>query len=221
MIQLFHVTRRYGTGAPALSDVSFAVEKGEFVFLTGPSGAGKTTLLRLLFRDDLPTSGQVMVNNENLATMAPSRVPHLRRQIGVVFQDFKLLRRKTVFENVAYATQVIGLPAKEQRRRTYLVLEMLALNHRLHHFPEQISGGEQQRVAIARALVNRPLVLLADEPTGNLDPDLSLAIIETFKEINAQGTTVMVATHDRALIRRMARRVLTLAQGQLVPTGSA
>jgi len=221
MIQLFHVTRRYGTGAPALSDISFSVEKGEFVFLTGPSGAGKTTLLRLLFRDDLPTSGQVMVNHENLATMLPSRVPYLRRQIGVVFQDFKLLRRKTVFENVAYATQVIGLPAKEQRRRTYQMLEMLALNHRLHHFPEQISGGEQQRVAIARALVNRPLVLLADEPTGNLDPDLSLAIIETFKEINAQGTTVLVATHDRALIQRMARRVLTLAHGQLVPTGTA
>jgi len=221
MIQLFHVTRRYGTGAPALSDVSFSIEKGDFVFLTGPSGAGKTTLLRLLFRDDLPTSGQVMVNNENLQSMSPSRVPYLRRQIGVVFQDFKLLRRKTVFENVSYATQVIGLPAKEQRRRTYQVLEMLALNHRLHHFPEQISGGEQQRVAIARALVNRPLVLLADEPTGNLDPDLSVAILDTFKEINAQGTTVLVATHDRALIKRMARRVLTLAQGQLVPTGSA
>ena len=221
MIQLFHVTRRYNTGAPALSDVSFSIEKGEFVFLTGASGAGKTTLLRLLFRDDLPTSGQVMVNNENLQSMPASRVPYLRRQIGVVFQDFKLLRRKTVFENVAYATQVIGLPAKEQRRRTYQVLEMLALNHRLHHFPEQISGGEQQRVAIARALVNRPLVLLADEPTGNLDPELSLAIIESFKEINAQGTTVLVATHDRALIQRMARRVLTLAQGQLVPTGTA
>jgi len=215
------VTRRYGSGAPALSDISFSIEKGDFVFLTGPSGAGKTTLLRLLFRDDLPTSGQVMVNNENLASMPPSRVPYLRRQIGVVFQDFKLLRRKTVFENVSYATQVIGLPAKEQRRRTYQVLEMLALNHRLHHFPEQISGGEQQRVAIARALVNRPLVLLADEPTGNLDPDLSVAILDTFKEVNAQGTTVLVATHDRALIRRMARRVLTLSQGQLIPGGAA
>jgi cell division transport system ATP-binding protein len=141
----------------------------------------------------------------------------MRRQIGVVFQDFKLLKRKTVFENVAYAAQVIGLPGKEQRRRTYQVLEMLALNHRLHHFPEEISGGEQQRVAIARALVNRPMVLLADEPTGNLDPDLSLQIIEVFKEVNAQGTTVVVATHVRELIRRMARRVLTLAQGRLMP----
>ena len=221
MIQLFHVTRRYGPGAPALSDVSLRVEKGEFVFLTGPSGAGKTTLLRLLFRDDVPTSGQVLVNNENLATMRPGRVPYLRRQIGVVFQDFKLLRRKTVFENVAYATQVIGLPAKEQRRRTYHVLEMLALNHRLHSYPEQISGGEQQRVAIGRALVNRPLLLLADEPTGNLDPELSLQIIEVFKEINAQGTTVVVATHDRELIRRMGRRVLALAHGQLVAGGEA
>jgi len=195
------------------------VERGEFVFLTGSSGAGKTTLLRLLFRDEVPTSGQVLVNNENLASMQLSRVPYLRRQIGVVFQDFKLLRRKTVFENVAYATQVIGLPPKEQRRRTYHVLEMLALNHRLRHYPEQISGGEQQRVAIARALVNRPLLLLADEPTGNLDPDLSLQIVELFKEINAQGTTVLVATHDRDLIRRMARRVLTLSHGRLLTGG--
>jgi cell division transport system ATP-binding protein len=191
------------------------VERGEFVFLTGPSGAGKTTLLRLLFRDEVPTSGQVLVNNENLASMEPGRVPYLRRQIGVVFQDFKLLRRKTVFENVAYATQVIGLPPKEQRRRTYHVLEMLALNHRLRNYPEQISGGEQQRVAIARALVNRPLLLLADEPTGNLDPDLSLQIVELFKDINAQGTTVLLATHDRDLIKRMARRVLTLTHGRL------
>ena len=220
MIQLFHVTRRFGTGAPALSDVSLAVERGEFVFLTGPSGAGKTTLLRLLFREDLPTSGQVLVNNENVATMPPRRVPYLRRQIGVVFQDFKLLKAKTVFENVAYATQVIGLPPKEQRRRTYHVLEMLALNHRMHNYPEQLSGGEQQRVAIARALVNRPLIVLADEPTGNLDPDLSLSIIEVFKEINAQGATVVVATHDRELIRRLSRRVLTLTQGRLAPQGA-
>jgi cell division transport system ATP-binding protein len=201
--------------------VSVQVERGEFVFLTGPSGAGKTTLLRLLFRDEVPTSGQVLVNNENLASMEPRRVPYLRRQIGVVFQDFKLLRRKTVFENVAYATQVIGLPPKEQRRRTYHVLEMLALNHRLRNYPEQISGGEQQRVAIARALVNRPLLLLADEPTGNLDPDLSLQIVELFKDINAQGTTVLVATHDRDLIKRMARRVLTLTHGRLLAGGEA
>jgi cell division transport system ATP-binding protein len=162
----------------------------------------------------------VLVGSENLATIPAARIPYLRRQIGVVFQDFKLLPRKTVFENVAYATQVIGLPAKEQRRRTYEVLEMLALNHRLHHYPEQISGGEQQRVAIARALVNQPLILLADEPTGNLDPDLSVQIIDVFKQINARGTTVVVATHDRDLIRRLGRRVLTLAQGRLVAGGT-
>ena len=221
MISLFHVTRKYGPGAPALSDVSLQIDKGEFVFLTGPSGAGKTTLLRLLFRDEVPTSGQVLVHNQSVATMARRRIPHLRRIIGVVFQDFKLLPRKTVFENVAYATQVVGLPPHEQRARTYRVLEMLALTHRLRSYPEQISGGEQQRVAIARALVNRPLILLADEPTGNLDPELSMEIMGLFKDINAHGTTVLVATHDREMIRRMARRVVALEHGCLVPAGAA
>ena len=220
MIQLFHVTRRFGPGGPALADVSVAIEKGEFVFLTGPSGAGKTTLLRLIFRDEVPTSGQVIVNQENVVTMRPARVPYLRRRIGVVFQDFKLLPRKTVFENVRYATQVVGLPPKEQRRRTYTVLEMLALNHRLHSFPEQISGGEQQRVAIARALVNRPLILLADEPTGNLDPELSQEIMGLFRDINSHGTTILIATHDREMIRRMGRRVITLDHGQVVSAGA-
>jgi cell division transport system ATP-binding protein len=219
LIQLFHVTRRYGAGEPALSDVTFVVEKGEFVFLTGPSGAGKTTLLRLVFRDEVPTSGQVIVNNENVATMRVGRIPGLRRQVGVVFQDFKLLPRKSVFENVAYATQVIGLPAREQRRLTYRVLEMLALNHRLHSYPEQISGGEQQRVAIARALVNRPLILLADEPTGNLDPELSHEVMNLFRDINSHGTTVLIATHDRDLIQRMGRRVITLERGRVVSGG--
>ncbi len=221
MIQLFHVTKTFSPGAPALSDVSLHVEKGEFVFLTGPSGAGKTTLLRLIFRDEVPSSGQVMVNNENVATMRPRRIPHLRRQIGVVFQDFKLLPRKTVFENVAYATQVIGLPPREQRGRTYQMLEMLGLNHRMHNYPEQVSGGEQQRVAIARALVNKPLILLADEPTGNLDPDLSREIMGLFKDINSHGTTVMVATHDREMIRRMGRRVIGLEHGLMVAAGAA
>jgi cell division transport system ATP-binding protein len=217
MIRLYHVTKKYTRGAPALHDVNLEIEKGEFVFLTGPSGAGKTTLLRLLFRDEVPTSGQVMVNNVNVATMPARRVPHFRRQIGVVFQDFKLLPRKTVFENVSYATQVVGLPAREQRARTYQVLEVLGLTHRLHNYPEQISGGEQQRMAIARALVNKPLILLADEPTGNLDPDLSREIMGLFKDINSHGTTVLIATHDREMIRRMARRVVTLAHGRIDP----
>jgi len=221
MIQLFHVTKKYAAGAPALSDVSLHVEKGEFVFLTGPSGAGKTTLLRLIFRGEVPTSGQVIVSSQNVATLPSRRIPFLRRQIGVVFQDFKLLPRKTVFENVSYATQVVGLPPKEQRSRTYRVIEMLGLNHRLHNFPEQLSGGEQQRVAIARALVNRPLILLADEPTGNLDPDLSREIMSLFKDINSHGTTVVIATHDRDTIRRIGRRAIAMDHGHLVASGAA
>ncbi|MEE9293055.1 MAG: cell division ATP-binding protein FtsE [Acidobacteriota bacterium] len=220
MIQLFHVTKRYAPGAPALSDITLHVEKGEFAFVTGASGAGKTTLLRLIFRDEVPTSGQVLVNRENVATMRQRRIPHLRRQIGVVFQDFKLLPRKTVFENVSYATQVIGLPPREQRTRTYRMLEMLGLNHRLHNYPEQLSGGEQQRVAIARALVNRPLILLADEPTGNLDPELSREIVDIFKDINSHGTTILIATHDREMIRRMGRRVISLSHGRLARPGA-
>jgi len=221
MIQFFHVTKKYGPGAPALSDISLQIEKGEFVFLTGASGAGKTTLLRLVFRDEVPSSGQVVVNDQDVATMPARRVPYLRRQVGVVFQDFKLLPRKTVFENVAFATQVIGLSRKEQRSRTFQVLEMLGLNHRLHNYPEQVSGGEQQRMAIARALVNRPLILLADEPTGNLDPDLAREIMGLFRDINSHGTTVIIATHDRDLIRRMGRRVISLDQGRLAAPGAA
>ncbi|MGH9750101.1 MAG: cell division ATP-binding protein FtsE [Candidatus Polarisedimenticolia bacterium] len=219
MIRLFHVTKKYVQGAPALLDVNLHVEKGEFIFLTGPSGAGKTTLLRMLFRDEVPTSGQVIVHNLSLTSLPSRRVPYLRRQIGVVFQDFKLLPRKTVFENVAFATKVIGLPPKEQRARTYQVLEMLGLTHRLRNFPEEISGGEQQRMAIARALVNKPLILLADEPTGNLDPELAREIMRLFKDINAHGTTVLVATHDRELIRMMARRVVALDHGRVVAGG--
>jgi cell division transport system ATP-binding protein len=221
MIQFFHVTKKFAQGALALTDVSVHVEKGEFVFLTGPSGAGKTTFLKMIFRDDVPTSGQVVVNNRDVATLPAGEVPYLRRQIGIVFQDFKLLPRKTVFENVAFATQVIGLPRKEQRSRTFQVLEMLGLNHRLHNYPSQVSGGEQQRMAIARALVNRPLILLADEPTGNLDPDLAREIMGLFKDINSHGTTVIIATHDRDTIRRMGRRVIALDHGRLAAAGAA
>ena len=221
MIKFFHVTKKYAQGSLALTDVSVHVEKGEFVFLTGPSGAGKTTFLKMIFRDEIPSSGQVVVNNQDVATMPARRVPLLRRQIGVVFQDFKLLPRKTVFENVAFATKVVGLPRKEQRSRTFQVLEMLGLNHRLHNYPEQVSGGEQQRMAIARALVNRPLILLADEPTGNLDPDLAREIMGLFRDINSHGTTVIIATHDRDMIRRMGRRVIALDHGRLAAPGAA
>jgi cell division transport system ATP-binding protein len=221
MIHFYHVTKKYSQGAMALTDVSVHIEKGEFVFLTGASGAGKTTFLKMIFRDETPTSGQVVVNAQDVATMPSRRIPYLRRQIGVVFQDFKLLPRKTVFENVAFATQVVGLPRREQRGRTYQVLEMLGLNHRLHNYPEQVSGGEQQRMAIARALVNRPLILLADEPTGNLDPELSQEIMGLFRDINSHGTTIIIATHDRDMIRRMGRRVIALDHGRLAAAGAA
>jgi len=195
--------------------VSFEVARGEFVFITGPSGAGKSTLLRLFLRQELPTAGTILVHGRDVATLSPSKVPALRRSIGVVFQDFKLIRRKTALENVAYVLNVAGIPRAEQKRRAYLALKGVGLQHRLHVTPEVLSGGEQQRVAIARAVVNDPELLLADEPTGNLDPDLAVEIMRLFREINARGTTIVVATHDRDLIRRMQRRTITLDHGVL------
>jgi cell division transport system ATP-binding protein len=216
MVELYHVNKEYSRGRHALVDVNLAVDKGEFVFLTGVSGAGKTTLLRLLFREELATSGKILVNGMNVSTLSAGKVPHLRRSIGIVFQDFKLLARRTVFENVSMVMEITGASAKEQRRKTFAVLEMLGLNHKVRSRPLELSGGEQQRVAIARALVNEPVLLLADEPTGNLDPDLSREIMDLFKEINIRGTTVMVATHDRDLIARVGKRVVTLDCGRLI-----
>ena len=216
MIQLYHVTKRYPPGINALTDVSLHIEKGEFVFLTGPSGAGKTTLLKLLFREEHPTEGQILVNGRNLAVLPAKKVPYLRRSIGVVFQDFKLIHRKTVFENTALALHVVGVPETEHKARVLRVLRMVGLQHRMHSYPLQISGGEQQRVAIARALINEPVLLLADEPTGNLDPDLSWEIMRLFREINAQGATIVVATHDPGLIRSFGRRVIHLEGGRIV-----
>ncbi len=215
MIQLFRVSKEYGRFRHALTEVSCAVERGEFVFLTGPSGAGKSTFLKLLFREELPTSGQILVNGRNIGVLPPSRVPYFRRTIGVVFQDFKLIGRKTVFENIAFVQNVLGLPRAEQKRRAYQVLRRVGLHHQMNAYPEELSGGEQQRVAIARAIVNEPTLLLADEPTGNLDPILSEEIMRLFAEINIRGTTVLVATHDFELIRRMGKRVLTLDRGRL------
>ena len=216
MVELYHVHKEYGRGNHALSDVNLEIGKGDFVFLTGASGAGKTTLLRLLLREEIATSGKILVDGLNVSTLTPSRVPRLRRRLGVVFQDFKLLPRKTVFENVALVMEILGVPRKVQRARTYSVLEMLGLNHKVRSYPLQLSGGEQQRVAIARALVNEPVLLLADEPTGNLDPYLSWEIMTLFKQINIRGTTVLVATHDRELIHRMGKRVVTLDCGRVV-----
>ncbi|MDR1841856.1 MAG: cell division ATP-binding protein FtsE [Holophagales bacterium] len=215
MISLKHVVKRYGRIQYGLNEVSFQIYPGEFVFLTGPSGAGKTTLLRLLFREEIATSGEVKVAGHKLNEMPPGEVPVLRRKLGVVFQDFKLIQDLTVFENVAFVLKILGISHIEQRQRSWRTLKMVGLHHKLSSFPRQLSGGEQQRVAIARALVNDPLVLLADEPTGNLDPELSQEIMSLFERINRQGTTVFIATHDRSLMDQMRKRVIGLENGQL------
>jgi cell division transport system ATP-binding protein len=215
VIQLFRVSKDYGRFRHALIDVSCNIERGEFVFLTGPSGAGKSTFLKMLFRAESPSSGQIIVNGRNIGVLPPSQIPYFRRTVGVVFQDFKLIARKSIFENVTFVQNVMGLSRVEQKRRAYHVLKRVGLHHQMNAFPEELSGGEQQRVAIARAIVNEPTLLLADEPTGNLDPALSEEIMRLFGEINIRGTTVLVATHDVELIRRMGKRVLTLDRGHL------
>jgi cell division transport system ATP-binding protein len=202
----------------ALHDLNLTIGKGEFAFLTGPSGAGKSTLLRLLLLQERPTEGQVIVGGRNLSELTRDEVQAYRRTVGFVFQDFKLIATKTVFDNVSFALRVLGQPVEQQRRRTYQVLKWVGLQHRLNALPDELSGGEQQRVAIARALVNEPHLVLADEPTGNLDPDLSLEIMNLFRDMNSRGTTVLVATHDRELIKWVGRRVIQLEQGHLAGT---
>ena len=215
MITLTHVGKQYGKIHTALADVSFHIEAGEFIFLTGPSGAGKSTLLKLLFREQVPSTGEIRVAGHRLASMPPKEIPVLRRKMGVVFQDFKLIHTMTVFENVAFVLRILGVSYAEQKQRAFRALKMVGLQHKLASYPLQLSGGEQQRVAIARALVNDPLVLVADEPTGNLDPDLAQEIMTLFERINGQGTTVLVATHDRSLILRMKKRVIGLDHGRV------
>ena len=216
MITLSGVTRSFGPGADALRDVSLVVEKGEFVCLAGPSGAGKSTLLRLLLREDVATSGQVLVDGIDLATLGRDGRQTYRRGVGFVFQDFRLLADRTVFENVATVARVMGVPRAQQWRRASSLLQQVGLQHRMEAFPRQLSGGEQQRVAIARALMNTPALLLADEPTGNLDRALSLEVMDIFRDINAAGTTVLMATHDQDLITYVNRRVVQLHHGQLI-----
>jgi cell division transport system ATP-binding protein len=219
MIEANGISKTYARGVYALKNLTLKVNKGEFVFLTGPSGAGKSTLLRLLLRREVPTEGQLIVGGRNLAELTPRQVQAYRRSVGFVFQDFKLLPNKTVLENVALVPRVLGMPPAQQQRRTFQVLKWVGLQHRMSAYPPELSGGEQQRIAIARAIVNDPVIILADEPTGNLDPDLSLEIMNLFREINARGTTVLVATHDRELIRRVGRRALTLSHGEIVEVG--
>ena len=216
MVETSHLSKLYKRGVYALRDLSLTVDKGEFIFLTGPSGAGKSTFLRLLLREELPSEGDLKVLGRDLRSLRPSQVQTFRRSVGFVFQDFRLIPRFSVFQNVAFVMRVLGLPLATQQRKTFQVLKWVGLQHRMNSFPEELSGGEQQRVAIARALVNDPQLVLADEPTGNLDPDLSLEIMNLFREVNARGTTVVVATHDRELIRRVGRRSITLDHGRIV-----
>ncbi len=216
MIQLFNVTKSYGKESVALREMTVHIEKGEFTYVTGPSGAGKTTFLSMLYGASKPTRGQILINGINITRMASRQIPYLRRKIGVVFQDFKLLNSRTVYENVAFALEAQGKKRYEVSKKVYKALKEVGLEHRLQRRPIELSGGEQQRIAIARALVVEPLILLADEPSGNLDQEVTLEIMELFKRANARGTTVLLATHDHSLYKRFPKRVLGLEDGRLI-----
>jgi cell division transport system ATP-binding protein len=216
MIRTENVTKIYKDSHPALADVSVDIGKGEFVFVVGPSGSGKSTLIRLILREEEPTKGDIFVAGKNIGKMSPWKTPYLRRNIGTVFQDFKLLPERTVFDNVAFALEVIGKPKHVIESRVPQILELVGLGDKLRSYPDELSGGEQQRVSIARAFVNRPLILLADEPTGNLDPATSVDIMKLLDRINRIGTTVVMATHDNAIVDAMRRRVIELDGGHVV-----
>lgn len=218
MIQIFNVSKVY-TGdvqVEALSEINLHIKKGEFVFIVGPSGAGKSTLTRLMIREELPTKGQVMIDGRSVLRMKSREIPYLRRKIGFIFQDFRLLTDRTVYENVAFAMEAVELPRSEVRERVPAVLEMVGLKDKLKAYPSQLSGGQQQRVCIARAVVNDPLLIIADEPTGNLDPDTSWEIMNILLAINKRGTTIVTATHDREMVDRLKRRVIALRGGFIV-----
>jgi cell division transport system ATP-binding protein len=216
MISLSHVTKTYKDTVVALGDVSIEIAKGEFVFVVGPSGSGKSTLIRLLLKEEEPTTGDIYVAGKHIGKLSPWKVPYLRRNLGTVFQDFKLLPDKNVFDNVAFALEVIGKPRHVIHQRVPEILNLVGLADKLPNYPDELSGGEQQRVSIARAFVNRPLILLADEPTGNLDPATSVDIMKLLDRINRTGTTVLMATHDNAIVDAMRRRVIELDSGKVV-----
>mgnify|MGYP000687591855 CR=1 FL=1 len=213
MIEISKLTKTYDRGTKALRDVNITIDDGEFVFITGRSGSGKSTLIKILLKEVEPTSGRVVVNDMDLVKMPRRYVPKYRRRLGVVFQDFRLLKDRNVYENVAFAQRVIGRPTRVIRRRVPEVLQEVGLAEKYKSFPDELSGGEQQRVALARALVNRPDILLADEPTGNLDPKTSREIMKLLEEINARGTTVLVVTHDQAIVNTMKKRVIRMQKG--------
>jgi len=215
VVKLFNLSKSYGRDLHALRDLTLSVPKGDFVYITGPSGAGKSTLLRLLFAAEVPTRGQILIGGQNLGRLGNRQIALMRRKIGVVFQDFKLINSRTIYENVAFPLEVQGKKRYEVSNKVYQVLKHVGLEHKLKRFPKELSGGEQQRIAIARALVIEPQLLIADEPTGNLDPEVTLEIMELFKSANARGTTVLLATHDRQMIQRFPRRIVSLEAGRL------
>lgn len=216
MIELKNVSKKYPNGITAVNELSVEIEQGEFVYIVGPSGAGKSTFIKLLYREIKPTTGTVTVGKFDLAKMKEREVPMLRRFVGVVFQDFKLLPRMTVFENIAYAMEVVEKTPDQIEKRVTEVLELVNLKHKARMFPNELSGGEQQRIAIARAIVNTPGILIADEPTGNLDPDTSMEIMRILEEINTQGTTVLMATHNSQIVNDIKHRVLAIENGRIV-----
>ena len=216
MLRMTDVSKVYPGGNVALQDINVHIEPGEFVFVVGPSGAGKSTFIKMLFREVLPTTGSIFVNGVDILELTPKEIPYMRRQLGIIFQDYRLLPDRTVYENVAFAMQVIETPHRKIKRRVLNVLDLVGLRHRANAYPNELSGGEQQRIAIARAIVNDPLLVIADEPTGNLDPDTSWDIMEIFKEINATGTTIVMATHDKEVVDAMGKRVIAIESGRIV-----
>ena len=216
MIEFHNICFTYPNGIKALEDINLYVEKGEFVFLVGSTGSGKSSILKMIYRELVPTGGDIYVNDRDITDMKRSEVPALRRTLGVVFQDFKLIPYKTVFENVAYALEVTGAPAKMIKSRVNHVLELVGLEGKAARFPHELSGGEQQRVSIARAIVNNPIILIADEPTGNLDPESSWDIMERLDKINSKGTTILMATHNREIVDYMKKRVVLISNGKIL-----
>ncbi|UYO35295.1 cell division ATP-binding protein FtsE [Bacillus zhangzhouensis] len=216
MIQMKEVYKIYPNGVKAINGINVSIHPGEFVYVVGPSGAGKSTFIKMMYREEKPTKGQILINNKDLGAMKEKEIPYVRREIGVVFQDFKLLPTLTVFENVAFALEVIGEQPHIIKKKVLDVLDLVQLKHRARQFPDQLSGGEQQRVSIARSIVNSPEVVIADEPTGNLDPDTSWEIMKTLEEINNRGTTVVMATHNKEIVNTMKKRVIAIEDGMIV-----
>ena len=216
MIEMMNVTKRYNKGITAINNLSIQIKDGEFVYVVGPSGAGKSTFIKMMYREEKATKGRIRIGKYDLMKIRDRQIPFLRRYVGVVFQDFKLLQHKTVYENVAYAMEVIEKSPREIKRRVEDVLELVNLKHRMNNFPNELSGGEQQRVAIARAIVNTPGILIADEPTGNLDPETSMEIMDILERINEQGTTIVMATHNSQIVNEKKHRVIAIENGQIV-----